>query len=422
MVRHPVRQLLPLLLFPILSTLLVAGEPSLRFEKTDWPWWRGQNRNGIADPDQDPPLTWSETENVLWKTPIPGRGHGAVSIVGDKIFINAADPEPQEQSLICLHRTSGNIQWRCVVHKGGFSEKGNRKASLASSTPACDGSQAYVTLLNAGAIYTSSISLDGRLLWQTKISDYVVHQGYGASPTVYENLLIVGADNKGGGAVAGLDRKTGQIVWKRDRPAKPNYASPVILNAAGKDQLIFTGCDLVTSLNPLTGEVYWETDGATTEVVTTSVTDGTRVFTSGGYPKNHISAVAADGSGKLIWENTVRTYVPSMVIRDGAIYTVQDAGIASCWDSATGAQLWKGRLGGTFSSSPVLVGNRMYATNEEGTTFILRASPNGFEKLAENKLGESVFSTPVICGGRIYTRVAHQVDGQRQEFLYCIGK
>ena len=422
MVRHPVRQLLPLLLFPILSTLLVAGEPSLRFEKTDWPWWRGQNRNGIADPDQDPPLTWSETENVLWKTPIPGRGHGAVSIVGDKIFINAADPEPQEQSLICLHRTSGNIQWRCVVHKGGFSEKGNRKASLASSTPACDGSQVYVTFLNAGAIHASAISLDGVVLWQTKISDYVVHQGYGASPTVYENLLIVGADNKGGGAVAGLDRKTGQIVWKRDRPAKPNYASPVILNAAGKDQLIFTGCDLVTSLNPLTGEVYWETDGATTEVVTTSVTDGTRVFTSGGYPKNHISAVAADGSGKLIWENTVRTYVPSMVIRDGAIYTVQDAGIASCWDSATGAQLWKGRLGGTFSSSPVLVGNRMYATNEEGTTFILRASPNGFEKLAENKLGESVFSTPVICGGRIYTRVAHQVDGQRQEFLYCIGK
>ena len=422
MVRHPVRQLLPLLLFPILSTLLVAGEPSLRFEKTDWPWWRGQNRNGIADPDQDPPLTWSETENVLWKTPIPGRGHGAVSIVGDKIFINAADPEPQEQSLICLHRTSGNIQWRCVVHKGGFSEKGNRKASLASSTPACDGSQVYVTFLNAGAIHASAISLDGVVLWQTKISDYVVHQGYGASPTVYENLLIVGADNKGGGAVAGLDRKTGQIVWKRDRPAKPNYASPVILNAAGKDQLIFTGCDLVTSLNPLTGEVYWETDGATTEVVTTSVTDGTRVFTSGGYPKNHISAVAADGSGKLIWENTVRTYVPSMVIRDGAIYTVQDAGIASCWDSATGAQLWKGRLGGTFSSSPVLVGNRMYATNEEGTTFILRASPNGFEKLAENKLGESVFSTPVICGGRIYTRVAHQVDGQRQEVLYCIGK
>jgi outer membrane protein assembly factor BamB len=336
--------------------------------------------------------------------------------------VNAADHQQERQVLICLNRDTGRANWQCTVHEGGFSEKGNKKASLASSTPACDGKRVFVTFLNAGAVYASAISLDGRLLWQTKISDYVVHQGYGASPAVYGSLVIVAADNKGGGAVAGLDRETGKIVWKRERPAKPNYASPVVLSVSGRDQLIFTGCDLVTSLNPLTGDVYWETEGATTEVVTTSVTDGKRIFTSGGYPKNHISAVAADGSKEVVWENTVRTYVPSMVIREGAIYSVQDAGIASCWDSATGKQLWKGRLAGTFSSSPVIVGERMYATNEKGTTFVLRATVDGFEKLAENQLGESVFSTPVICDSRIYIRVAHYVDGQREEFLYCLGR
>ena len=411
----------------------IASEPStvsaLKVEADDWPWWRGPQRNGIANPNQNPPLTWSNTENILWKTAIPGRGHGSATVMGDQVFLAAADPDSQQQLVQCFDRQSGSRLWSTIVHEGGFPDPkikratGNKKASFASSTVACDGELLFINFLNDGAVYTTALDRNGNQIWQTKVSDYVIHQGYGSSPAIYQNLVIVSADNKGegGGAVAGLERATGKVVWKRARPAVPNYASPAILNVAGKDQLLFTGCDLVTSLHPLTGKELWEIEGATTECVTTTVTDGTHIFTSGGYPKNHIAAVVADGSGKIAWENNTRTYVPSMLVSNGHLYAVLDAGIATCWKSDTGEEIWKGRLSGTFSSSPVLVGNRIYVANEDGTTFIFRASPDEFEELGRNKLGDSVFATPTICGGKIYWRVAHWEDGKRQEYLYCLA-
>lgn len=401
------------------SLAVQAGELSER----DWPWWRGPGRNGVAHADQNPPLTWSESENIVWKSPVPGRGHGSATVVGDRVLLAAADHSSEEQMILCFSRTTGEELWREVVHSGGFSTDGNKKASLASATPACDGERVYINFLNAGAVYTSALDLDtGKRLWQTKISDYVVHQGYGSSPALYEGLVIVTADNKGGGAAAGLDASDGTPVWRRARPVKPNYPSPIILNVDGRDQLLLTGCDLVTSLNPLTGDEYWEIEGATTECVTSTVTDGTHIFTSGGYPDNHMSAVAADGSGRVAWRNKVRTYVPSMLVLDGSLYAVLDAGIATCRVAATGEELWKSRLAGTFSSSPVLVGDRIYATNEAGTTFVFTASPDGFTLLAKNQLGDNVYATPSICDSRIYTRIAHDIDGRRQEFLYCLGE
>jgi outer membrane protein assembly factor BamB len=177
----------------------------------------------------------------------------------------------------------------------------------------------------------------------------------------------------------------------------------------------------VTSLDPTTGEELWEIEGATTECVTSTVTDGNLIFTSGGYPKNHLAAVRADGSGTVAWENGSRVYVPSLIVRDGFLYGVLDEGIAVCWRCDTGEEQWRERLGGTFSSSPVLVDDRLYATNEEGTTFVFRADPAGFTPLAENQLGDEAFATPAICGGHVYQRVAFHRDDARQEVLYCLG-
>jgi outer membrane protein assembly factor BamB len=397
------------------------AEP-ITFAATDWPWWRGPNRNGIAEAKQKPPTKWSATDNVLWKSPVPGRGHGSPTVVGDQVFLATAEHDQEIQSVLCYHRQTGERLWKTVVHRGGFEKKGNRKASLASSTVACDGRRLFINFLHDGAVYTTALDRDGRQLWQTKISDYVIHQGYGSSPTVYRSLVIVSADNKGGGAVAALERASGKVVWKRKRPKTPNYPSPIVLNTAGRDQLLLTGCDLVTSLDPLTGKELWEIKGATTECVTSTVTDGQLIYTSGGYPRNHIAAVRADGSGKVVWEKNTRVYVPSMLVSDGHLYAVQDAGMAACYKCDTGEEVWKGRLGGTFSASPVLVGDRIYATNETGRTFIFKATPEAFTRVAENSLGDEVLATPAICGGRIYMRVALQEKGQRQEMLYSLGK
>jgi outer membrane protein assembly factor BamB len=425
------------LLVPVVSLLLLvlsgfdtfgqeqraaSGDRQRLSLEHDWPWWRGPSRDGIAAPGQKPPLTWSSKENVIWSALIPGRGHGSPTVVGNQVFIATADAAKQVQSVLCLDRNTGKQQWRTDVHEGGWETKGNAKSSLASSTVACDGERVFINFLHAGGVYVTALDRQGRKLWQTKVTDFVIHQGFGASPAIFESLVIVSADHKGSGLIAGLDRYSGKIVWKRERPAKPNYTSPILLNFAGREQLVLSGCDLVTSLEPSTGKQLWESEGSTTECVTSVVTDGERLFVSGGYPRNHLAAMRADGSGKIEWENNSRVYVPSMVVHDGHLYAVLDAGIAACWNSATGQEMWKARLDGIFSSSLVLVGDNLMATNEQSQTFIFKAKPTGFEQVALNQLDDECMSTPAVCDSRIYLRVARTTGDHRQEVVYCLGK
>ena len=398
-----------------------AVDDGITVAADDWPWWRGPNRNGTANADQSPPVHWSDSENVVWKTPIPGKGHGSPIVVGKQVFLQTAEDEPQSQSVLCLDRETGKLLWQTKVHEGGQVEKQNKKSTSANNTPACDGERVFVNFINRDAVYTTALDLKGDQLWQRKITDYVVHQGFSSSPALYQSLVIVSADNKGGGALAAMDRKTGEVAWRISRPSTPNYTSPIILHVAGRDQLFFLGCDLVTSLDPLTGKPLWEMPGATTECVTSTVTDGRLIYTSGGYPKNHLAAVRADGSKQVAWENPTRVYVPSIVLKDGYLYAALDAGILQCLKADTGKEQWKQRVDGTFSSSLILVGDRVYATDESGRTVVFAADPKEFKLIAENQLGQIAFATPAICGGRIYHRVASTEDGTRQEFVYCLG-
>jgi hypothetical protein len=396
------------------------GGDAIRVDPADWAWWRGPSRDGVAPPGPPPPASWSDTDNVVWKSEVPGRGHGSAIVAGAHVYLAACDEKSDVQSILCYDREDGRRLWETAVHRGGSMRK-NAKSTGASSTPACDGERVYITFPNGNAVYATALTLDGKQAWQTRLCDYQIHQGYAASPALYRSLVLVSADHKGGGAVAALDRRTGEFVWRMERPKSPNYPSPIVLTIGGRDQLVLTGCDLVQSLDPATGKVLWETTGATTECVTSTVTDGKHVFSSGGYPKNHLAAVLADGSGKVAWETGDRVYVPSLLIRDGHLYGVLDAGVAVCWSAATGKELWKERLGGTFSASPVLVGDRIYATNEAGATFVYRATPEKYVAIASSRLGDEVFATPAVSGGRLYTRIARKVDGRRQEYLYCLG-
>lgn len=405
------------------ETRLERDTGPIEISDADWPWWRGPYRNGIADANQSPPMEWSEEKNIRWKAPVPGRGHSSPIVVGNRVYLTTADAKADVQSVLCFDHETGKVVWKTDVHKGGISKKGNKRASQASSSVACDGRRLFVNFLNKGAIVTTALDLNGNQLWQQQIAKYTVHQGFASSPAVHGLHVIVTADNKGGtGVVTCLNRLNGQIVWKRDRPKTPNYPSPIILKIGGRDQLLMTGCNLVSSFDPENGDTLWEIKGATTECVTSTVTDGTHIYTSGGYPKNHVAAVKVDGSGKVVWENKTRVYVPSMVVKNGYLYAVADAGIAYCWKSDTGEEMWKKRLGGTFNASPVIVGDRVFATNEEGTTFIYKATPDSYESLGENSLGEGIFATPTYCHDHIFMRAVNRNGEGRQEVLYCIGK
>lgn len=398
-----------------------ARSQDLSVSASDWPAWRGAKGDGIASAEQSPPLRWSKSENVVWKAPLSGRGHNSPIVIGERVVVMTADEERDQQVVVCLDRLSGARRWETVVHQGGLVRKGHRKSTPASATAASDGQRLFVNFLNADAIYTTALDLNGKQLWQTKVSDFAVHQGFGSSPTIYGPFVFITTDSRSGGVVAALDRVSGKIVWRSVRPEKANYASASLLHASGRDQLVVQGCDLVASFDPLSGKKLWEIEGSTTECVATLVTDGERVFVSGGYPRKHVQAVLTDGSGKTAWENNVQVYVPSMIAKDGYLFAMQDAGVATCWKSATGEEVWKQRVGGTFTASLVLVGENLFATNEEGQTFIFKASPTKFELFAENKLGDEVYATPAICGGRIYMRVVEREGEKRQEMLYCLG-
>jgi outer membrane protein assembly factor BamB len=400
--------------------------PDLKAQAKDWLGWRGPNQNGIADPSQDPPIKLGSPK---WALDIQGRSHGSLVIRGEQIFFNLALQNEKVggemvtgQFCVCLKRSTGEMSWITELFRDGQEQKLNKKETWASTTPAVDEKHVYVNFLNGTTVSTTALDHQGRIAWQTDICEYQVHQGFAASPMLYKDLVLIAADNKLGGVVCGLDRQSGQQVWIDERAKLPNYVSPIVLPIAGKDQLILTGTDKITSYHPETGIKNWEVPGSTVECVTSVVTDGKHVFTSGGYPKNHVAAVLADGSGKVAWENPSRVYVPSMIVKDGHLYAVMDGGIAVCWNCATGEEKWKERLGGDFSASPVMVGNRIYAANEQGSLFVYEATPEKFALLEKNNIGNEIFATAAICGGEIYLRVAFYEGEVRREKIVCYHK
>lgn len=402
---------------------LVAGlAMELQAANADWPAWRGPTADGQAAAGQEVPTKWSETENVIWRAPIRGRGHSSPTVVGSHVYLTTADTAKQEQIVLCFDRATGKPLWETVVHRGNLETGGHKNSSQASASVAWDGERLYVNFLNAKAIHTTALDATGKILWQTRVDDYVAHQGFGASPVVHESVVLVASDHRGGGKLAGLDARTGKVLWEHARPKIANYASPAVVKAAGRTQVVLGGCNLLVSLDPLTGKKLWEIEGSTEETVVTAATDGSRVFVSGGYPKSHTMAVQADGSGKIAWQNGTRLYVPSMLVHDGHVFGILDAGHAVCWDAATGEERWREKVDKDFYSSPVMVGNLIYATSLRGVTSVIEVTPQRFGRLvAQNQLGDEAFATPSVCGGRIYLRSAKKGE-PRQEYLWCIGE
>jgi outer membrane protein assembly factor BamB len=405
-----------------LTTVLAAfALLSASLNANDWPAWRGPTGDGHAAPGQSPPLKWSETENVLWRSAVRGRGHGSPTVAGDRVFLATADHSTNEQLVLAFDRATGKQLWETVVHRGVLESGHHKNSSSASSSIAWDGERLLINFLHAKAIHATALDRAGKILWQTRVADYAVHQGFGASPVVHEGVVLIAADSRAGGAIAGLDRRTGKILWSQPRPKIANYPSLAVVRAAGRTQAVLGGCNLVTSFDPLTGKKLWEHEGSTEETVVTAVTDGHRVFVSGGYPRSHVAAIEADGSAKIAWTNPTRAYVPAKLVRDGHLYAVLDAGHAVCWKSDTGEELWREKVDRDFYASPVMAGTHIYATSLRGVTSVFEATPQKFALLAQNQLGDEAIASPAICGGRIYLRAAKKGE-PRQEFLWCIGE
>ena len=382
----------------------------------DWPWWRGPNFNGVAEAGQQPPLHWSESNNVAWKVDVPGRGHSTPIVVGRRVFLQTADESSRSQSVLCYARDTGKLLWNKELNRHNLQKKINAKNTYASSTMACDRGRLFVLFSHNQSVQATALDLDGNVVWNTTAAPFIEYKypnGYAASPVLYGDT---------GGTLLALDRETGKRKWSTARVGKTNYASPVVGHVAGRDQLLLGGLDMVASYNPANGRLLWDAPAIAMQTSGTPVWDGDMVFAAGGYPAGSVAGIHADGSSKIAWKNNHRIHEQSLLVYGGHVYGVNDTGIALCWQTRTGQEVWKHRLQAPISASPTRVDDKIYLFNELGKSWVYRATPRGYEQLAVNQLGSSVFASPTICGGQIFLRVADMRGDIRQETLYCLQK
>lgn len=399
----------------------IADFPRLSAER-DWPWWRGPSRNGIAVGSAPTKLALAD---ALWKTPVPGRGHSSPVVVGDRVFLTTADMQAKSQSVLAFDRRTGKQLWIVELSRGGFPARNHPHNTEATPTIACDGERLFVTFFHHERIEVTALDLNGKELWQKQAGPFNPRKyeyGYAPSPVLYQGYVIVTAEYDGQSFLVALDRDTGSQGWRMARPNNISFSSPSIGRIAGRDQLLISGNDQVVSYDPATGKQLWAAAGTTQATCGTIVWDGDLAIASGGYPKSETIAIKADGSGAVAWKNVQNLYEQSLLANGGYVYGLTGKGVLFCWRSADGQEMWKQRLSGPVSASPVLAGGNIYWANELGTLYVFKANPAKFELVAENKIGDEAFPSPAICGGQIFLRVGHKTPGGRQEYLYCFGK
>lgn len=274
----------------------------------------------------------------------------------------------------------------------------------------------YAAFANGGAIRVTALDLAGKLVWQSEAGKFNAEHGYGSSPAIHEALIIVSGDSPAGAFLTAPHRKTGQVVWRTARPGIGSYGTPTLATVAGKPQVLLHGGDIVAGYDPESGKELWRCEGPATTCGSTVAFQNDMVFASGGYPQHRLLGIQVSSAGdkaSIAWEsNKGVAYVPSPLVHEGRLIVVEDDGVASSFDASTGKPGWKHRLSGGFTASPILAGGLVFATNEAGTTHIFRPGSK-FESVAENSVGEPVFASPVIAGGKLYLRTAQS--------LYCIG-
>lgn len=390
---------------------------------TDWPGWRGPNSDGVAI-DQPIVTRWDASSNIAWQADVPGRGHSSPVVVGQRVFLTTAIEAAEQQLVLAYDRQSGESLWTTPVHEGNFPRQDSihAKSSHANSTVVCDGKRIYASFLNDGHVFVTALNVDGTIVWQTDTGRFHSTYGYAPSPILHRSCVIIAADHEKGGYLAALDRDTGQLAWRTQRPALDSYSSPFICQVAGKPQLLICGCKRVASFDPATGRMNWSCPGTARLTCGTVVSDGTNVYASGGYPERETICVRGDGSEEVLWRNDINVYEPSLLLAGDHLFAVNDKGIAYCWTARTGELQWRERLRGPFSASPILCNGLILVSNLKGTTYVFEANPNGYQPVATNQLGDDCYTSFAVSNGWLFTRVGVKEEDTRRERLYCIGQ
>lgn len=398
----------------------------------NWPGWRGPEGTGISSEKQFP-TQWSAKQNVRWRIELPERGNSSPVVWGNKVFITQAREEKGVRKLMCLDRSTGNKLWaQSVVY--GKREPTHRTNPYCSASPVTDGKHVVVSHASAGLI---CYDMAGKELWRKDLGEQRHIWGNAASPVIYKDLVLL---NFGPGPrtfLIALRLKDGANVWQHDEPGGDSgekqdggrgkwvgsWATPIIIDGSGGDQLLMSYPNRVVAFEPLTGRSVWSCRGLNPLVYTSPIYDDGIVVAMGGF-RGTAMGVRAGGKGDVtathrLWTRPrEKQRIGSGVLVNGHVYILNEDGVAQCIEAKAGKVIWEERLRGPGGngkswSSMVAAGDKLYAINQSGDTFVLRASPR-YQLLGVNALGEMTQSSMAFSNGEIFIRT--------YQALWCISE
>jgi outer membrane protein assembly factor BamB len=442
-------------LFIVLTTLLCMLISAAAFADNTpahWPEWRGPNFNGTARTDA--PTTFDDTKNIKWKTEIQGRGFSTPIIWGDKIFLTTAIPtgkaapsapaesqsaQPQRGNpnsgagalvehkfdLLCVDKKTGKIIWQKTARVATPHEGYHRAyGSFASNSPITDGKFIYASFGSRG-IYC--FDMNGKLIWEKDLGVKMkmrLQFGEGAAPAIDEERIILNFDQETDSFIVALDKRTGKELWRAARDEASSWSMPLIIEHAGRRQVILAATKKVRSYDVKTGKLIWECAGLGTNVIPVPIYHNGVVYVMSGHRDPKLMAIKLGKEGDLtgtdaiLWSQTRGiSYTLSPVLHDGKLYVVTDSGQLSCFNTATGEPFYhQVRLPRpyNFKASPVATNGKLYLASEEGNVIVVKMGEK-MEVIATNILEDQVFiASPIIVGGELFLR--------SQTHLYCISE
>jgi outer membrane protein assembly factor BamB len=417
----------------IVLVLLLGTIAAPRAE--NWPQWRGPSLDGVSS-EKNLPVHWSKTESITWKLAMPAWSGSTPIVWGERIFLNVAEDLKVRQGdnlfLWCVDRNKGDVIWKRPLGGGNHQE---RKQNMSTPSPVTDGQTVWVM---TGTGILKAFDFSGKELWARDIQrDYGrfgLNWGYGSSPLLHADSLFVqvlhGMRTDDPSYLLRIDKATGKTVWRVERPTNArmespdSYATPALLRYGSATEIVLTGGDVVTGHDPATGKELWRADGLNPtnnpsyRIVASPVVHGDLIIAP--TRERPMLVLRAGGRGDvtrshLLWSFNNGPDVPTPVTDGTYMYVVNDRGILWCLEAKSGKEIYgRQRLRpGTYGGSFVLADGKLYITNEDGVTSVVKAGP-AFEILAENEFDEYTLSSPAISDGQIFIRTA--------AFLYCIGK